>query len=272
MEQQKFIETVEMIKDIAASNGNQITQAEIEANLVEAGMELSKEQLRLVYAYLKTSKVAVSGDDDVQAEMDFLKAEPEADETDAESEGKTLEDKDDEVVKMYQADIKGVTILSEEEIVEAMKRLSVGSNKNDSEALVNTFLKDVVRWVKEYAGGSVLMTDLIQEGNIGLMMGVAEFDYAGALATDKPVKKLKDYLKKAVKDAALSIVYSQESENNVGYKIAGRVNAVNDCAKQMAEDFGRKVTIEEVAAEMKLSVEEVKEIVDLSSNKIEYIN
>lgn len=272
MEQQKFIETVEMIKDIAAANGNQITQAEIEAKLVEAGMELSEEQLRLVYAYLKTSKVTVLGDEDVEAELEILKAEPEDGEAERDQEALTLEDKDDDVVKMYQADIKSITILSEEEIVGAMKRLSAGSNKNDSEALINTFLKDVVRWVKEYAGGNVLMTDLIQEGNIGLMMAVAEFDYATAISGDKPVKKLKDFLKKSVKDAALAVIYSQESENNVGYKIAGRVNAVNDCAKQMAEDFGRKVTIEEVAAEMKLSVEEVKEIVDLSSNKIEYIN
>ncbi len=272
MEQQKFIETVEMIKDMAAERGNQIAQADVEAKLVEAGMELSEEQLRLVYAYLKTSKVTVLGDEDVEAEMELLKAEPEDGEADETQDGKTLEDKDDEVVKMYQADIKGVTVLNEDEILDVMKRLSVNDNKNDREALVNTFLKDVVRWVKDYAGGSVLMTDLIQEGNIGLMMAVAEFDYAGALSGEKPVKKLKDFLKKAVKSAAMDIVYMQESENNVGYKISGRVNAVNDCAKQLAEDFGRKVTIEEVAAEMKMSVEEVKEIVDLSSNKIEYIN
>lgn len=272
MEQQKFIETVEMIKDMAAANDNQISQSEIEATLVKAGMELSEEQLRLVYAYLKTSKVTVIGDDDVQAEMELLKTEPENDEAEGEQEVQTFEDKDDEVVKMYQADIKGITILSEGELVEAMKRLSAGSSKNDREALINTFLKDVVRWVKDYAGGNVFMTDLIQEGNIGLMMAVAEFDYSDAISSDKPVKKLKDFLKKAVKSAAMDIVYMQESENNVGYKISGRVNAVNDCAKQLAEDFGRKVTVEEVAGEMKLSVEEVKEIVDLSSNKIEYIN
>ncbi len=272
MEQQKFIETVEMIKDMAAANGNQISQAEIESTLVKAGMELSEEQLRLVYAYLKTSKVTVLGDEDVEAELELLKAEPEADSVENSEDDSTIEDKDDEVVKMYQADIKAVTVLNEEEMLDVMKRLSTNDDKSHREALINTFLKDVVRWVKDYAGGNVLMTDLIQEGNIGLMMAVAEFDYSAALSVEKPVKKLKDFLKKSVKDAALSIVYSQESENNVGYKIAGRVNAVNDCAKQLAEDFNRKVTIEEVAAEMKLSVEEVKEIVDLSSNKIEYIN
>lgn len=272
MEQQKFIETVEMIKDIAAENGNRISQSEIAGKLSDAGMELSDAQLRMVYAYLKTSKVSVLGDDDVWTEMDLLKADQDDDTNESdESQKVTIEDKDDEVVKMYQADIKSVTALSEEEIIAAMKRLKDGQNKQDAEALVNTFLKDVVRWVKEYAGGSVLMTDLIQEGNIGLMIGVAEFDYAGALMQDKPVKKLKVYLKKSVKNAAMNIVYMQESENNVSYKIAGRVNAVNDCAKQLAEGFGRKVTLEELAGEMNMSVDEIKEIVDFSSNKIEYI-
>lgn len=270
MEQQKFLETVEKIKDMAQTDGGKISRSAIDEKLHEEGMELNESQLKMVYAYLKTSKIEVM-DADVDSESEADGDAGNNMDTDADTE--TLEQKDDEVVKMYQADMKHVQVLSEEELLAVMKRLAADVTvKADKEAIINTFLKDVVRWVKNYSDGSVLMTDLIQEGNIGLMSAVESFDYAKAVAGDNPVKVLKQALKKAVVTFAQNAVYSQESENNVGYKISGRVNAVNDCAKELAEDLGRKVSMEEVAEKMEMTYEEIKEIVDLSSNKIEYIN
>lgn len=269
MEQQKFIETVELLKDKAESNGNRITKKEIDSMFASDEMHLDESQLKMVYAYLKTSKIEII-DEEVPEQADEDTVVPDEE----------YEDKDMEFVRMYQADLKNVKVLSQEELIEAMKK-----PEKHREQIINTFLKDVIKWVKPYAGGTMLMSDLIQEGNMGLMEGAAAFDYKAALAEAlepqnaskeqqdmAAVKKLKDYLKKSVIKAAQAAAYEQESENNVGYKVAGRVNAINDCARELAEELGRKVTMEELGEKLEMTYEEVKEIVDLSSNKIEYIN
>lgn len=278
MEQQKFIETVEKIRDAALNNHGKISRDAVASKLLEEGMELDESQLKMVYAYLKTSKVEVLDDGEKELpkkETDFLETPKDMGKmTEKSGEDAILdvESREEEFVKIYQTDLKGVTVLSEEELQKTMERLSSGKDRADKEAVINTFLKDVVRWAKPYHDGAVYMTDLIQEGNMALIGGVENFDYAKALTLDNPVKKLRDYLRKTVTEAVQNAIYSQESENNVGYKISGRVNAVNDCAKELSEELGRKVTMEEVAEKMEMTYEEIKEIVDLSSNKIEYIH
>lgn len=277
MEQQKFIETVEKIRDAALDNHGKISRDAVASKLLEEGMELDESQLKMVYAYLKTSKVEVLDDggkelprketDSLETPKDMEKM-TEKSEEDAVLDGKSREE---EFVKIYQDDIRKIAVLSEEELLKTMERLSSEKDKADKEAVINTFLKDVVRWAKPYHDGAVYMTDLIQEGNMALIGGVETFDYAKALTLDNPVKKLRDYLKKTVTEAVQNAIYAQESENNVGYKVSGRVNAVNDCARELSEEYGRKVTMEEVADKMEMSYEEIKEIVDLSANKIEYI-
>ena len=279
MEQQKFIETVEKIKESAQTNGGKIRQKEIDEKLRIEGMELNESQLKMVYAYLKTSKIQILDEEDVPEEKDTENpleknpgnVEEESTETELEENVQDMENREDEFVRLYQADLKDIPVLTEEELLEVMKRLAADKNKADMEAVINTFLKDVVRWVKNYREGAVLMTDLIQEGNMGLMEGVESFDYGQALNLENPVKKLRDFLRKSVIKAVQDAIYTQESENNVGYKISGRVNAVNDCARELAEDLGRKVTMEELAEKMDMTFDEIKEIVDFSSNKIEYI-
>lgn len=282
MEQQQFIKTVEQVREKAQDRANKITINEIRDIFLSAKLQLDDSQLKMVYAYLKTSGIQITDEGEEEPE-------PETDEKGKEDRDASQEEyteRDLEFVKMYQSDIRHIKTLSFDELAEAMKNPA-----KYREQIINTFLKDVVKWVRPYAGDSVFMSDLIQEGNMGLMEGVASFDYAAALEREehtdsavrlteneysKPeqstVNMLRNFLKKSVVKAAQAAVYAQESENNVGYKIAGRVNAVNDCAKELSEEFGRKVTMEELADKLELTYEEVKEIVDLSSNKIEYIN
>lgn len=269
MERQKFIETIERIKEKAEFGGNKITWKQMNEMFSSDEMYLDESQLKTVCAYLKSVGIEII-DGGVLEETEEKAAVSE----------KEFGDRDLEFVRMYQADLKNVKELSQEELIEAMK-----AQEEHREQIIHTFLKDVIKWVKPYAGGIMLMSDLIQEGNMGLMEGAAAFDYEAVFAETvgvekgskeqqdmAAVRKLREYLKKTVIRAAQTAVYAQESENNVGYKAAGRVNAVNDCARNLAEDMGRKVTMEELAKKLEMTYEEVKEIVDLSSDSIEYIN
>lgn len=270
VDQQKFIQTMELIKDTAMENNNEITKENIDLILTKEGVVLEEDKLKLVYAYLKTSKIKIKDmadgileEDTNQGNEDFLGQDT------REEDKAGAEDfhRDEEFVRLYKADIKSLKVLDDEELLRAMENW-----KENSENIVNSFLGNVIKWVKAYSGRGVLMSDLIQEGNICLVEAVRTFDYEKAFLEEEPVKLLKVYLKRAVVKGAIEAVDDYSSEENVGYKIAGRVNAVNDCAKKLAEDYGRKVTIEEVAEKMELTYDEVKEIVNLSSNKIEYIN
>ncbi|MGN0160689.1 MAG: sigma-70 domain-containing protein [Lachnospiraceae bacterium] len=275
MDQQKFISAVEGLRDAALNADGKITKQQIQDKLADQGMELDEAQLKMVYAYLKTSKVSVLENNESMEEVELTREEAKVVEPISENETQeepSVEEREGEFLKMYRDDIKNVLVLSEEELYQRMKKIAETPTKNDYQAVVQTFLKDVLRWVKTYEGGALMMSDLIQEGNMGLISAVEEFDYAGALKEDHPVKKLREALKKKVLKAVQEAVFEQESENNVGYKIAGRVNAVNECARQLSEENGRKVTIEEVAQQMEMTYDEVKEIVDLSVGKIEYIN
>lgn len=270
MEQKEFIEAVEKLRGIAEKNNNHIKKADIDKGLADSGINLDEKQLKMVYAYLKTSKITI---DEFDGTADITGADETGDMPEiadaADSEENYMDD--NEVVNMYLEDIRGIKTLSEEELLEAMKKLACGSDERTIESVINTFLKNTVKWVKSFEEGAVLMTDLIQEGNMGLMSEVKSFDYKKALESGNPVRMLKDALKKAVIKAAADAVYEQDGENNVAYKIAGRVNAVNDCAKELSDELNRKVTIDEVAEKMDMSYDEIKEIIDLSSNKIEYI-
>ncbi len=189
----------------------------------------------------------------------------------------SFENREAEFVRMYEEDLRGVPVLSDEQVLSVMQDIikpvtTDEEAKKLQEKLINTYLKKVVSWLKAYEDTAVLMPDLIQDGNMALMETVKDFDYEGALNSDNPVRKLRDTVRKNVLKAAQASVYIQENENNVGYKIEGRVNAVNECAKQLSEEFSGKVTIAQVAEAMEMTEDDIRDIVKLTANKIEYIN
>lgn len=299
MEQAKFIETIELIKKKAVEQEKKISLAQIHEELERADLQLDEAQLKMVYAFLKTTQIEIVDDDDEDVILDedtvkyFTNASQENEEepsavveegnmsqngdvVKASDEDKDLTDHEKEILQMYQDEVAGVPVMNDEQILECMKIMaSSDSTKGQQDEcrgkLVNTFLKDVIRWVANYKDGAVVMNDLIQEGNMAMMELIAGYDYAVALESTNPLRKLKDSVKKAVVGSAQGLIFEQESANNVGFKVAGRVNAVNECAKSIYEDFGRKATIAEVAEMMEMPEEEVREIVELSANKIEFI-
>ncbi|MGN0515204.1 MAG: sigma-70 domain-containing protein [Lachnospiraceae bacterium] len=264
MEQAKFIEIVEELKNRAAINKGVISKKEIDDAFSDEDTYLDESQLGMVYAFLKTSKIEIT-DGDNALDIDISGNDNSASNEAAETGDET--DKDSEFVKMYQSDLKCVVKLSPEELISAMKE-----PLKNKESIINTYLKDVVKWVRTYEGGSVFMSDLIQEGNIALMEAFSSFDFEAALLQEDPCRALTEHFRTKVKKAAMDALFEQDGENNVGYKVAGRVNAVNDCAKELSEDYGRKVTLDEIAEKLDMTYDEVKEITDLSANKIEYIN
>lgn len=244
-QEQKFLEAIEELKLLAQAQGNTLTVDDVKKLFTEEDMELSDEQYALVVDYLKSAAIEVKENSDEASESD--KAE-------------SGEDKDTEFFAMYKRDLRKIKSYTEEEIAEFL--LDMEKNRNQ---LTEAYLKEVVKWIEPYKESGVYVCDLVQEGNMGLMEGLASFE-------GSTVQELKKHLKKCVEESVIAAVSEQESEDEVSMKVLSRVNAVNDSAKTLSEKLGRKIKADELAKEMNMTIDELNEIHELSGYKIESVN
>lgn len=245
-QEQKFREVIEELKLAAEAEGNVISLKKIKKLFKEEDINLTDEQVSLVCDYLKSVKVDVSDRDGSESAVS--------------DENISEEDKDAEFFAMYRHDLRSVKNYSNDELEKLMENFE--ANK---ELLIQAFLKDVVKWIEPYKESGVYVCDLVQEGNLGLIEGMAAF--SGGSPAD-----LKKHLKESVIEAVKDAIIEQEGEDNVAMKILGRVNSVNDCAREMSQKLGRKVGISELAEKLNMTVEEVQEINELSGYKLENID
>ena len=117
---------------------------------------------------------------------------------------------------------------------------------------------------KLYSGQGVLLEDLIGEGNVALATGV---EMLGCLEDPEEVDGM---LGKMIMDAMEDYINENTEAKKIDLQIADKVNAISDQAKELAEALNRKITAEELAEETGMDIEEIKEAVKLSGNKIEY--
>ena len=117
--------------------------------------------------------------------------------------------------------------------------------------------------IRLYAGQGVLLEDLIGSGNEALTIGVT------LLAPLESPREVSGFLGRRIMDAMEDLISANLDEKAVGKEIEDRVNKVADLAAELAEALMRKVTPEELAREGEVTIEEIREAVRLSGNKIE---
>jgi RNA polymerase primary sigma factor len=130
--------------------------------------------------------------------------------------------------------------------------------------MINAFLPQVVDIAKLYSGQGALLEDLIGEGNVALATGV---EMLGCLEEPDEVDGM---LGKMIMDAMEDYIAENTEAKKVDMQIADKVNHISDLAKELAESLQRKITVEELAEETGIDVDEISEAVKLSGNKIEY--
>ena len=109
-----------------------------------------------------------------------------------------------------------------------------------------------------------MLEDLIGEGNVALATGV---EMLGCLEEPDEVDGM---LGKMIMDAMEDYIAENTEAKKVDMQIADKVNHISDLAKELAESLQRKITVEELAEETGIDVDEISEAVKLSGNKIEY--
>ncbi|MXO80428.1 RNA polymerase sigma factor RpoD [Paenibacillus sp. OT2-17] len=163
-------------------------------------------------------------------------------------------------VRMYLKEIGRVPLLSADDEVELAKRI----NNGDEEAkrrLAEANLRLVVSIAKRYVGRGMLFLDLIQEGNMGLIKAVEKFDYEKGF-------KFSTYATWWIRQAITRAIADQARTIRIPVHMVETINKLIRISRQLLQELGREPTPEEVAAEMELSVEKVREIMKIAQEPV----
>ncbi len=236
-----FAKKIEEIKELAKIQGNVVSKGQVEAAFDEIGM--GPEQLGLVYEYLKEKKIGV----DEKVDLDEYLTGDEVD-----------------YLTMYMESLAELQERSEGEKT-AMYIGAMAGDIDAKNAVIEIMLPDIVDMAKLYTGQGVLIEDLIGEGNVALSMGVERL---GALETPDEVPTA---LAQMAMNAMEELIGEETDNRKIDEKMVEKVNKIADAARQLAEDLGRKVTVEELVLEGKFSKKAIEDAVRVSGKKIEDI-
>ena len=166
----------------------------------------------------------------------------------------------DDPVRMYLKEIGKVPLLTPEEEVELAIQMSEG-NEEAKHRMTEANLRLVVSIAKRYVGRGMLFLDLIQEGNLGLIKAVEKFDYTKGY-------KFSTYATWWIRQAITRSIADQSRTIRIPVHMSEIINKTYRVARSLLQELGREPTEEEIAKEMDLPVEKVRDILKVSADPI----
>ena len=166
----------------------------------------------------------------------------------------------DDPVKVYLKEIGRVPLLSSDEETELAKRMAEGDTKAKNR-LSEANLRLVVSIAKRYVGRGMLFLDLIQEGNLGLIKAVEKFDYHKGF-------KFSTYATWWIRQAITRAIADQARTIRIPVHMVETINKLIRVSRQLLQELGREPTPEEIAAELDMPVERVREILKISQEPV----
>ncbi len=166
----------------------------------------------------------------------------------------------DDPVKMYLKDIGRVPLLSGDDEIELAKRMQEGDEESKKK-LSEANLRLVVSIAKRYVGRGMLFLDLIQEGNLGLMKAVEKFDYQKGF-------KFSTYATWWIRQAITRAIADQARTIRIPVHMVETINKLTRVSRILLQKYGREPTPAEIAAEMNISEERVREIQKIAQDPV----
>ncbi len=257
--QAKFDEKVKELLNSAKKKKNVLEYQEIGEFF--ADMPLEEEQFEKILEVLEQNNVDVLRitDDDVDNEEILLTDEDDVDMENLDlsiPDGVSLEDP----VRMYLKEIGKVPLLSAEEEIELAKRMELG-DQDAKKRLAEANLRLVVSIAKRYVGRGMLFLDLIQEGNLGLIKAVEKFDYRKGY-------KFSTYATWWIRQAITRAIADQARTIRIPVHMVETINKLIRVSRQLLQELGREPTPEEIAEEMNMPADRVREILKISQEPV----
>lgn len=162
----------------------------------------------------------------------------------------------DDSVKMYLNEIGNIPLLTREEEVELAKRVLEG-DEHAKDKLVEANLKLVVSIAKKYTGRDMQLSDLIQEGTLGLIKAIEKFDYTKGF-------KFSTYATWWIRQSITRAIADQARTIRVPVHIIEKINKLLSVSLSLSKQLGREPKPEEISKEMDMPVKKVVELINLS--------
>ena len=261
----KFSEKLVELLELAKKKKNVLEYQEINDFFKDQNLEV--DQMEKVFDFLEASGVDVlriTGNDEeliLDDDMDIDKLddeeEVELDKIDLSvPEGVSIEDP----VRMYLKEIGKVSLLTADEEIELAQRMEKG-DENAKKRLAEANLRLVVSIAKRYVGRGMLFLDLIQEGNLCLIKAVEKFDYRKGY-------KFSTYATWWIRQAITRAIADQARTIRIPVHMVETINKLIRVSRQLLQELGREPSPEEIAEEMDMSVDRVREILKISQEPV----
>ena len=250
----KFSEKLKELLVFAKKKKNVLEFQEINDFFVDFDMDPT--MVERIYEFLEANNVDVLRITDEEDDI-ILEDEEELEEIDFSiPEGISIDDP----VRMYLKEIGKVPLLSADDEIELARRMKVG-DADAKKRLAEANLRLVVSIAKRYVGRGMMFLDLIQEGNLGLIKAVEKFDYTKGF-------KFSTYATWWIRQAITRAIADQARTIRIPVHMVETINKLIRVQRQLLQELGREPSPEEVAAEMNIPVERVREIQKISQEPV----
>ena len=246
----------------------QLTNKELE---VLETLNLDTEATEKFYESLEANGIeTIIEDDDFLPPVDDLDVLPELEELEELEEVTEEEIMDtdamadsfstDDPVRMYLKEIGKVALLTPEEEIDLAKRMAEG-DEEAKRRMAEANLRLVVSIAKRYVGRGMLVLDLIQEGNLGLIKAVEKFDYTKGY-------KFSTYATWWIRQAITRAIADQARTIRIPVHMVETINKVIRVSRQLLQELGHDPSAEEIAAEMNMPVDKVRDILKIAQEPV----
>ena len=247
--------TINVVKELIEKGKQKgvLSEQEIEDTLAE--LELDADQIEKIHDNIEDMGIDIVGGD-IDKEIKTMEITEEDLEDLSVPEGINVDDH----VRMYLKEIGKVPLLSPEEEIEYARRMSEG-DEEAKKKLTEANLRLVVSIAKRYVGRGMLFLDLIQEGNLGLIKAVEKFDYVKGF-------KFSTYATWWIRQAITRAIADQARTIRIPVHMVETINKLIRVSRQLLQELGREPSPEEIAKEMGMSLEKVREIMKIAQEPV----
>lgn len=264
----EFNEALSALIEYATVNGNEISTETVHTYF--EGILDNEEMYEAVYKYLAESKIkitdrdmsAITGsgpdfDSAVTKDSDSDNSNDNCNSNSHQGHSHSHDEPSEEekmFLEMYMKDLSDIPAVSPEQKSLLIERGCRG-DRDAFSSLIEACLPQVIAITEQYVNKGVRKSDLIQEGNLGLIEGIMSYDFEQDFDSF-----VENYIKRAMQDA----IDEELGKHRIAKHAADRANAISDATTELAEKLGREATIEELCEYMSLSEDEIRDIMKMS--------
>lgn len=238
------------ILKLAMENQYKLTCEQVEEYFFED--QLSEDQLELVFDYLQAQKVAVKGYEKTSGQSkkdeDII----------------TLSEDEEAYLSEYLKDLGAIKIGSDDEVLTLFEEINNG-NALAKSRMTEIYLPRVVEIGKEMHHRELFVGDIIQEGNVSLMLALESLPRLEELG----IEGLKRYLEREIKQGIQMLIEETVDLKGRDQRMVERVSSLDENITKLTEELGRKVTMEELALYTEMTEDEILEVFKLTGEDVE---